>query len=186
VPVVLDANVLFPASLRDTLLRTAAEGLFRPAWTATIWDEVLDNLTTKPRNPMPPAAAAHLRAEVLRHFPDAAVMGYEDLIPSLTNDEKDRHVLAAAVHAQARQIVTCNLKHFPERALAPYGITALEPDEFLMAIAGPMTERVTRIIREQAAALKRPSATPARILGTLAQHAPTFVAFIRPLIEGRA
>ena len=82
--------------------------------------------------------------------------GYEGLIPSLTNDEKDRHVLAAAVHVQARRIITFNLKHFPERALAPYGITAQGPDEFLLAIAGPTPETMTRIIREQATALERP------------------------------
>lgn len=177
---VLDANVLYPASLRDTLLRAAARGLFRPAWTAAIWDEVLVNLRTKPRNPMPRKAAAHLRAEVRKHFPDAAVTGYESLIPSMTNDEKDRHVLAAAVHVQADQIVTFNLKHFPERALVPYGITAQGPDAFLMTMAGALAETMTQIIREQAAALVRPPTTPVRILDTLALHVPTFASFIRP------
>lgn len=182
--VVLDANVLYPASLRDTLLRAAAKGLFRPAWTAAIWDEVLDNLTTKPRNPLPVAAAAHLRAEVLKHFPDAMVTGYETLIPSMTNDEKDRHVLAAAAHVRALRIVTSNLKHFPEGALTPYGITAHGPDEFLAAIAaGPMAETMLRIIREQATVLQHPPTTPTRVLDTLALHASTIVTIIRPLIE---
>ena len=38
--VVLDANVLFPFSLRDTLLRAAAEGFFQLYWS----DEILDEL----------------------------------------------------------------------------------------------------------------------------------------------
>ena len=40
------------------------------------------------------------------------------------NDEKDRHVLAAAVKARASVIVTFNLKHFPPSALQPLGIDA--------------------------------------------------------------
>jgi hypothetical protein len=34
-------------------------------------------------------------------------------------DVKDRHVLAAAIGARADVIVTDNLKHFPDHALAP-------------------------------------------------------------------
>ena len=126
--------MLYPASLRDTLLRAAAKGLFRPVWTETIWDEVLRDLVTKPRNSMPPDAAAYLRTQIRRHFPDAEVAGYEILIPSMTNDEEDRHVLAAAVHVQAEQIVTFNLEDFPAAATAPYGIVTLGPDAFLIAL----------------------------------------------------
>ena len=37
--VILDANVLFPFTLRDTLLRAAAEGYFQLYWSAEILDE---------------------------------------------------------------------------------------------------------------------------------------------------
>ena len=53
----------------------------------------------------------------------------------MTNDIKDRYVLAAAVHAQPEQLVTSNIRHFPPAALAPYGIFASEPDRFLAAHA---------------------------------------------------
>ena len=36
--VVLDANVLYPFTLRDTLLRAAAEDLFQVYWSAKILD----------------------------------------------------------------------------------------------------------------------------------------------------
>jgi hypothetical protein len=44
----------------------------------------------------------------------------------------DRHVLAAAVRAGAQLIVTNNLKDFPAAALAPYGLEAKGPDDFLV------------------------------------------------------
>jgi len=50
----------------------------------------------------------------------------------MTNDPKDRHVLAAAVRGNADAMVTANLKDFPPTALAPYELEALHPDEFLL------------------------------------------------------
>lgn len=38
--VVLDANVLIPAALRDTLLRAAVRELYRPCWSDEILEEV--------------------------------------------------------------------------------------------------------------------------------------------------
>jgi predicted nucleic acid-binding protein len=40
----LDANVLFPFTLRDTLLRAAAADVFQVCWSATILDEMSRNL----------------------------------------------------------------------------------------------------------------------------------------------
>ncbi len=42
--VILDANTLYPAPLRDYLLHLAALGLFKPHWTATIQEEWIHNL----------------------------------------------------------------------------------------------------------------------------------------------
>lgn len=44
--------------------------------------------------------------QVRFHFPEAIVQGFEHLEPLMTNDEGDRHVLAAAVWGQAEVIVT--------------------------------------------------------------------------------
>jgi hypothetical protein len=63
---------------------------------------------------------------------DCLIDGYQSMIPSLTlPDPGDRHVLAAAIIGRCDVIVTQNLKDFPEAALAPYGIDAQHPDEFL-------------------------------------------------------
>ena len=42
---VLDANVLYPARLRDLLLRLAIAGLYRALWTERILDECFENLS---------------------------------------------------------------------------------------------------------------------------------------------
>ncbi len=43
-PVVLDSCVLFPALLRDTLLRAAEVGLYRVHWSQQILDDTTRNL----------------------------------------------------------------------------------------------------------------------------------------------
>jgi len=41
---VLDANVLYPARLRDLLIRLAIAGLYQARWTERILGECFDNL----------------------------------------------------------------------------------------------------------------------------------------------
>ncbi|MGH7272451.1 MAG: PIN domain-containing protein, partial [Polyangiaceae bacterium] len=124
--VVLDANVLFPFTLRDTLLRAAAAGFYQLRWTAQILDEVTRNLVST--GAMPEDRANRLRAIMEREFPEADVVGYEHLIDAMPNDPKDRHVVAAAVKAGAQVITTANLKDF---ATLPDGVEAQSPDDFL-------------------------------------------------------
>jgi hypothetical protein len=57
---------------------------------------------------------------------------YEDLISQMTCDDEGRHVLAAAVRANAEVVVTFNLRHFPQTSLEPYQITSVHPDDFLL------------------------------------------------------
>src|SRR3954469_2293927 len=47
--VVLDANAIFPFSLRDTLLRAAAAGFFQVYWSAAILEEARRNLVDSRR-----------------------------------------------------------------------------------------------------------------------------------------
>lgn len=174
---VLDACVLFPASLRDTLLRAAQKGLYRPHWSADIIDEVICNL--KEDRGLSDEQAARLTSALIKHFGEAVVIGYDDLIPGLTCHEKDRHVLAAAVHTHAQVIITVNLKHLPESALYPYGIEAQHPDIFLDHLYNLVPDVMVEIIRAQAADLRRPPATVERLLDTLQAHAPVFVSKVR-------
>lgn len=109
---VLDTCTLYPAYLRDTLLRCAARDLFRPLWSADILDELDRNLSDLIGAPL----AARIRNLLGQHFPDSIVTGYKPLIDAMTTDPKDRHVLAAAVRGNADAVVTFNLKDFPASA----------------------------------------------------------------------
>jgi hypothetical protein len=126
-----DANVLYPAPLRDLLLQLAVADLFRAKWTADIhreWMEAL--LANEPHRDR--ARLERTRDLMDRSTRDCLVTGYEGLIPALElPDPDDRHVLAAAIVGRCDVIVTQNLKDFPDSALEPYGIDVQHPDEFL-------------------------------------------------------
>jgi predicted nucleic acid-binding protein len=131
--VVLDACVLANFSLCDTLLRLAEPPrLYEPKWSEEIIRETTRTLEGKLG--WPRSLTARLEAELRAHFNEAWIVGYEPLIPRMTNDEKDRHVAAAAVHGQAPIIVTLNLRHFRPEHLERWGIRALHPQSFLIEI----------------------------------------------------
>jgi hypothetical protein len=62
------------------------------------------------------------------------VTGYERLINHCTNEPKDRHVLACAIHSQAEVILTFNLRHFQEEALSEWKISARHPQDYLLTL----------------------------------------------------
>lgn len=67
-----------------------------------------------------------------RAFPDALIENYETLVDALKlPDEKDRHVLAAAIKTNANVIVTNNIKDFPHDYLSSFGLIAKTADDFL-------------------------------------------------------
>lgn len=174
---VLDANVLLPAPLRDTLLRATEAGLFAPKWTPDILDEVERNLVRKWH--LSDIRAARLVTTMRQQFREALVEVTSDLVATMANDPKDRHVLAAAVVAGAQLLVTHNLRDFPEAALAPYGVEACGPDAFLSRLFTEEPNLMTHILVQQAEDLKTPPMTVDEVLHLLTQHAPAFVDLVR-------
>ncbi len=106
--VVLDTCTLYPAHLRDTLLRLAELGLYRPMWSSDILRELSTNLENTAR--IDGQAVDRLLSEMSSSFPEAYIGGYEGLIDSMFCDPKDRHVLAVAVRGGAGAVVTFNLR----------------------------------------------------------------------------
>lgn len=176
----LDANVIIPAALRDTLLRAAEAALFRVYWSDAILGEVQRNLV---ENSLTTAEQARALVNVLcEAFPEASVSGFEHLVDAMTNHPKDRHVLAAAVVAGAEVIVTTNLTDFAADDLKPFSITAQSPDAFLSALFDIDPTSMVDVVVSQAADLQAPPMpmTVDDVLDALAvQHAPTFAALVR-------
>lgn len=129
--VLYDACVLYPNTLRDLLIRVAQSGIVQAKWTDRILDEMTDALR-KNRPDIPNEKLHHLRQQMVDAVADCLVTGYEGLADGLKiPDEGDRHVIAAAVRAGAQVIVTSNVRDFPGEALAPLGIEAKSPDDFI-------------------------------------------------------
>ena len=172
-PVVVDACALIPYHLSDLLLRLSDAGLFEIQWSKDILAEVERNL---PKLGVDQKKAARRVAQMQRAFPLAAIEGYEGLIPAMTNDPKDRHVLAAAVRSGATVIVTANLKDFPPASLAPYGIEVVHPDEFLLSQLDLDEEGVIDCLVEQRDAYKRPALSFNEFYRSLKKVVPQFAA----------
>lgn len=165
--VLYDSCVLYPAPLRDLLVRLARTDLFRARWTDAIHDEWLGNLL-QARPDLSAAQLERTRQLMNAAVRDCLVTGYEARIANLTlPDPNDRHVLAAAIEAQAQIIVTFNLRDFPANQLEPFGIVAQHPDDFLLRVIAlnPLTVRETVEVHQQA--LKNPPKPPADYLETL-------------------
>lgn len=163
--VVLDTCVIYPAYLRDTLLRLATAETYRPLWSAHILDELHRLLTDK----IEEAAAERIVSLMARHFPDALITGYEPLIPAMGSHPKDRHVLAVAVRANADAIITFNLDDFPPAATDPYQIDVLHPDAFLLNQMDLAPRRVLHVLDEQVAGYGRPAMDLYGLAGALSK-----------------
>lgn len=156
--------------LADTLLRLAAVGLFEPRWTQAILNEVSRTLVNKFN--LSVDQAARRESALRKHFPGAWVEGHEGLIPAMSNDPGDRHVLAAAVHAQIGVIVTANSRHFPPQALAAHHVESLSPSGFLLRLYRAEPQSVLACLIDQANAIDVPIDY---LLQRLAVNAPEFV-----------
>lgn len=128
--VLIDACVLYRQILRDLLLNLALQKLYLPKWSPGIQNEWVKTYFQK--YPEADKAIPLLIVERMNtKFPDAEVVGYASDIEKYSLPDKNvRHVLAAAVKAEAVIILTFNLKGFPISDLSKFEINPLSPDDF--------------------------------------------------------
>ncbi len=129
----LDACVLANFGVCDLLLRLAeAPRLFLPFWSNEVLKEVyrvhIGKLGWKKE------IADSFQREVRRAFPEANVEDFEHRLSELTNDAKDRHVLAAAIQSDSTLILTFNVKDFPKKSVKPWSISVSHPQDFLLSL----------------------------------------------------
>lgn len=151
---VLDACVLIPMPLADTLLRLAEEPrLYIPMWSEQILDEVSRNLLGPPWH-LRQTAVERRRKNINQAFPSSLVVADARLTARMKNDPKDRHVLATAVTGQAQIIVTYDRTGFLQQALDPWAVRAVGPSAFLKMLYRQNPGVVRNKLEQQAADLR--------------------------------
>ncbi|HXB75382.1 MAG TPA: hypothetical protein VNY05_44530 [Candidatus Acidoferrales bacterium] len=115
-------------------------------------------------------------------FPEAAITGYESVTPSMPNDSKDRHVLAAAVCGKVDAIITLNTRDFPLKSLSEFGIERLTPDQFLVHQWHLDPGLVRRRVVEQVIECKKDMKTH---LSLFERMVPKFAALVRSAEESK-
>jgi len=165
-------DVLGPAAAGGGLAEEPR--LYIPQWTDEIMNEVTRNLMGKFKKS--PEQAKYREDALRKHFPSAWIdEGYKLIIPSMTNDPKDRHVLAAAVRSNSELIVTYNKKHFPVASTEPFGIACKGPSAFLRDLYDLEPAIVTRKLADQA---RNVDLSVGELLERLRGAVPGFVEFI--------
>jgi hypothetical protein len=153
-------------------------GLFRAKWSDDIHEEWVRNvIRIQKKKGLTEANLAiltgHLektKNDMDKAVLDARVMGYESIQKTLSGiNEKDRHVLAAAIVGKAQMIVTYNLKDFPKNELSSFGIDAVHPDSFLNDQLDLDLDRCLQFTRQARIHFKNPTIDSKRYLEILSQ-----------------
>lgn len=174
-PIILDANVLIPPILCDLVLTLAeTPRLYLPKWSPDILDEVERNLPAATK--LSPTRIASWRPAIEQAFPEALVTDYKHLIGNCKNHPGDRHVVAAALRANAHLIVTINLRHFRPYDSGNEDVLAIHPSTFLLTLHRGANSRIPDRVDELAA---RRQLSREEFLDRLAKHVPAFTESVR-------
>lgn len=158
----MDTNVIYPVNIRDLLLWFAHYDLFTVKWSSGICDEWIKVMRAKGVDAQTIARRIQRMSDA---FPDALVEHYDGLIEALQlPDMDDRHVLAAAIKANANLIVTNNLSDFPAAELAKYGLEAKSADDFLTDIIDLNQSRALEAFKELVANRRSPELDAYQVL----------------------
>lgn len=95
-------------------------------------------------------------------------------------NDKDRHVLALAVHVGAPTIVT-DPRDFPADLLEPFGVEAISRDAFVLAQVDPHAAGVHASVEAMAARRHHSPRTRAEIIDSLARLLPQAMDALRRL-----
>lgn len=116
-------------------------------WSEKILEEVRRTLVE--RQHRDPSKAERFLDSIRSMNPTHCAYGWEPWEAALElPDPDDRHVLAAAMVADADFIVTYNLKDFPDEALSPRCVKAVHPDEFLCLLLERNREAMLEVMNE--------------------------------------
>lgn len=161
-------------------MRFALTDLYQAKWTKDIHCEWMRNLL-KNRSGLTEERIEMTRVKMDLHVKDCLGFDYEELIDNLKlPDPDDRHVLVAALKANAQTIVTYNLSDFLPSAIAKYGIDAQHPDESLRHLIDLSPSKIMKAVQETRLSLKKPPKSYEEYLAILEkQSLPQTVAYLK-------
>lgn len=171
----IDANVLVKRLLRDIFLGAASQGLFELLWSDDVLNEIYNTLTGQLG--LSAERASDIIQTIEELFPKGCVRNYDtltDRVRQYVGDPNDCHVLAAAVRGRANFLVTLNVRDF-RRVTRAYGVTVVQPDDFLCRLLQTDRKRVLRVLDLVARSYQNPPHTIQQILHNLQSDAPRFV-----------
>lgn len=187
--VLADANVLYSRVLRDYLLYAADQEVIAVTWSPQILAEVTEHLEQNVAG-FDQAAGERLVHAMNRAFPYAAVdpgAAHLRLLEEVLNqaalpDEGDRHVIAAAIAAEATVLCTSNVKDFPAEVMMVLGLEVLTPDQLLSRLVADYEPQMYAAHRTAVASLK--GATDQSTVEALRRAgAPTTADLMRHLLD---
>jgi predicted nucleic acid-binding protein len=140
--VLADANILFSRTLRDYVLYAADEGAIEVHWSRRILAEMSRNL----RENLGLSHDSTSRLErLMNDYIEYALVevdpGHLAAVEGVEMDAKDRHVLAAALSADADILLTENTKDFPAEWTAEHGIELLTAGQLLIRLANRFPDK---------------------------------------------
>ena len=141
--VLTDANILFSRTLRDYVLYAADEGAIEVHWSSQILAEMSRNL----RENLGLSQDSTSRLEhLMNDYIEYALVEVDPVhlaaVEAVEMDAKDRHVLAAALSADADILLTDNIKDFPAQWMAGQGIELLTAGQLLTRLAEDFPDKM--------------------------------------------
>lgn len=165
--ILLDANVLYPPTLRDLIFCLSQRGILQPYWSEQIIEEWTISVSRQ-LSAAQKKVLKEVQLEMALLFPDASIKNYESLIETIQlNDSNDRHVSAAAIHGKVDILLTFNTKDFPKSGLRKYGISPTHPDRFFCDLMPKNGYSFVESIDAMSKLPRYVSSTPASIIESL-------------------
>lgn len=148
-------------------MRLALGKVVKARWSERVHEEWMRNVHADYPD-VTREALRRIRSLMDDALPEALTEGYEDRIEDLSlPDPSDRHVLAAAIDAEADYIVTFNRRDFPASKLRGWDVEAIGPDGLVSNLFGQVSNRIIEVARMHRKSLTRPSKTPEEYIGLL-------------------
>ena len=141
--VLADANILFSRTLRDYVLYAADEGAIEIHWSQQILAEMSRNLHENLGFSRDDTSRLE---QLMNDYIEYALIdvdpGHLAAVEAVEMDAKDRHVLAAAISADADILLTDNTKDFPAKWMAKQGIELLTAGQLLIRLADAFPDKM--------------------------------------------